>query len=256
MTDARAPRVLVTRPEGQEGELVDELRAESIETVHVPTVTILPEAHDALDDALEAPDGLDWLVVTSANGARAVAAALARNEAVLPASLKVAAVGPVTAEALRAAGIGVDAMPSEYRTLAIADALGPLDGRCVLLARPDSASDELRHALEERGAQVLEVVAYRTGEPPRSSAPRLRDALAAGIDAAIFTSPSTVRGFVALLHPSQAAAGRRLPAFCIGPVTAGEAERIGLNVAGVAEPYTAKALAALVVEKLRSEVVA
>lgn len=238
------PTVLVTRPAAQAAELVARLREHGVRALVVPTVAIeASSAAAGLDRMLDTLDGADWLVLTSANGAEALAARIARTGRAVPAGTRVAAVGPATADALRAAGLRVDHVPADYLTVAIASGLGDLDGRRVVLARADAATPELREALLTRGAIVEEVVAYRTVEGPASSRDPLRAALHADLDGVTFTSSSTVRGLLRLASAVDRGRARSLPAFCIGPVTAATARRAGFHVAAVAAEHTACGLA-------------
>jgi uroporphyrinogen III methyltransferase/synthase len=239
-----SPTLLVTRPAAQAAERVARLRERGIGSVVVPTVTIDQSSSAAdLDRMLTTLDGADWLVLTSANGAEALAARVAITGRGLPAGTRVAAVGPATAEALCAAGIGVDHVPADYLTVEIASGLGDVRDRRVVLARADAATPELREALLARGARVEEVVAYRTIEGPASSRDPLRAALHADMHGVTFTSSSTVRGLLRLASAVDRGRARSLPAFCIGPVTAATARRSGFDVAAVAANHTAAGLA-------------
>lgn len=243
------PSMLVTRPAGQAAELVARLRERGIGSVVVPTVTIDRSSSAAdLDNMLMKLDGADWLVLTSANGADALAARIAITGRGVPAGTRVAAVGPATAEALRAAGIRVDHVPAEYLTVEIASGLGDVRDRRLVLARADAATPELREALLERGALVEEVVAYRTIEGPASSRDPLRAALYADLHGVTFTSSSTIRGLLRLTSAVDRGRARSLPAFCIGPVTADTARRAGFHVAAVAAEHTATGLAASIAD--------
>lgn len=236
-------RILVTRPEDQADELAVLLRDRGIEPVCVPTVAIdAASAAPDLDAMLESLDGADWLILTSANGARALTARLENGRRV-PAGVRLAAVGPATADALRDGGLDVDHVPDAYLTVAIADGLGEVRGRRVVLARADAATPALHDALVQRGARVEEVVAYRTVEGPPSSRDRLHACLNDDLDGIAFTSGSTVRGLLRLASFVDRARARRLPAFCIGPVTAAAARASGLHIAAVAADHTAPGLA-------------
>ncbi len=79
-------RIVVTRPLGQEADLVARLEALGHEVVHCPLIEIEP-----LGDEPIAVSGYDWVVVTSANGAREL---LRRAAGPLP---RVAAIGRATA---------------------------------------------------------------------------------------------------------------------------------------------------------------
>ena len=236
--------LLVTRPAQQAAELIGLLADRGIDAISVPTVEIAPApAGGALDDAILSLDDAAWLVVTSVNGAAALVARLTALGRALPVDLLVAAVGPATAAALQAGGVRVDHVPSRYRTVAIAEGLGDLVGRRVVLARADAATRDLRDALVERGAVVEEVVAYHTVEGPANSRDTIRSALAQRLDGVTFTSGSTVRGLHALLSPPDALRATALPGYCIGPVTARVARLAGFAVPVVADRHTAAALA-------------
>src|ERR687884_2012144 len=93
-------RVVVTRPRGQAGPLVERLEALGHEVVECPLIEIVPTGDGPIDTS-----GYDWVVITSPNGAEHFAR---RRRGPLP---RVAAVGPGTAEALRAPGIEPDLVP-------------------------------------------------------------------------------------------------------------------------------------------------
>jgi uroporphyrinogen-III synthase len=236
--------VLVTRPASQAGELVDLLAARGIGSIAVPTVETGPARDNRrLDAALRSLGDVSWLVITSVNGARSLLARLAATGAWPQTSTRLAAVGPATARALRVGGLHVDHVPARYRTVEIADGLGDVHGQRIVLARTNAATPELRDTLLRRGAQVDEVVIYRTVEGPASSRDPLQAALRQPLDGVTFTSGSTVRGLRALLSPLDQRRGTALPAFCIGPVTAEAARRAGFDVAVVSSEYTVAALA-------------
>lgn len=236
--------LLVTRPAPQAPELVALLAERGIGAISVPTVEIAPALPDGgLDAAIRTLDGAAWLVITSVNGAAALLGRLAVLDQSLPVGLRLAAVGSATASALEMGGLRVDHVPPRYRTVAIADGLGDVAGRRVVLARADGATPDLHKALRSRGALVEEVVAYRTVEGPAASRERVRAALAQPLDGVTFTSGSTVRGLHALLSPPDALRATALPAYCIGPVTARVARRAGFTVPVVASRHTVAALA-------------
>jgi uroporphyrinogen III methyltransferase/synthase len=246
--------LLVTRPAAQAPELVALLAQRGIDAVSVPTVEIAPASPEgALDEAIRSLAGAAWLVITSVNGAAALLDRMAAVRLAVPDGVRVAAVGSATAAALQAGGLRVDHVPSRFRTVAIAEGLGDVAGRRVVLARADAATRHLRDALLERGALVEEVVAYRTVEGPATSRDRVRAALTQPLDGVTFTSGSTVRGLHALLSPAEALRATALPAYCIGPVTAGVARNAGFTVAVVSASHTVAALADAIQAHLSGE---
>ena len=110
-----------------------------------------------------------------------------------------AAVGPATAEALRAEGVSVALMPAERGSGASLAARFPpaRAGEMVLLPRSDLAAADLPEALNDKGFRVVPVTAYRT--LTRSVPTSVVHELAAGaFDAVLLTSPSTVAALAGL----------------------------------------------------------
>jgi len=228
-------RVLVTRAEDQADEMVAALRAAGAEAVLAPMIRIAPpESFAEADAALDRLADYDVLLVTSANAIRCLAARAAdRGVALAALQARVLCVGPKTAQATLDQGLPVHALPGERF-----DAEGLLEliarelqprGKRFLFPRAARARALLLDGLREAGARVDAVSVYRT-LPADADAAALRARLVAGeIDALTFTSPSTVRNFVALLDaPARAAAERALVAG-IGPVTAEALRKEGMR---------------------------
>jgi uroporphyrinogen-III synthase len=250
------PRVLVTRAREQADGLARELMAAGLEPVLVPTIAIeLDPPGGELDRRARSLGSYRWVVTSSTNGARAVVAACRRIRTER-AETSWAVIGPATRRVLEQEGIAIHFQPS----LAAATALGtelPLEPRDrVLVIRGDLADEALVFRLRARGAEVDEVVAYRTREAPESSRRLLERALTHGpIDAVAFTSGSTVRGLVALGHV-QSIDVRCIPSICIGPETADEARAAGFRILATSAIPESAALAATSAAALatRSEV--
>lgn len=226
--------VLVTRSRERAGELSARLRERGAVPIEAPAISIEPvEPSGQLDAAVrEAAEGeFDWIVFTSAAG---VEAWFGRAEALGegPARSRVAAVGSGTAESLRAHGVEPDLVPSTFTTAALGEELPAGAGR-VALPRADIAPADLERTLEAKGWTPVRVDAYRSRPArrlPEEAAAALR---AERVDALLFTSKSTVDGFVSLAGIVEGPA-----VVCIGPVTADAAREAGLRVRAVAEPHT------------------
>ncbi len=234
-------RVLVTRPDGHGEALADRLVRAGISVASVPCVAVEPPAEADVARLRTLLATADWIVITSVNGVPALRAALHGQP--LPTDVRLAAVGPATADARERSGLYVSAMPPRFLTAAIADTLGDVAGRRVILARAEAATPDLNHALLARGASVVEVPAYRTVEGPPASRAAVQQVLERPLDGILFTSGSTVRGLLALVPSRTRRAVRRVPAFCIGPVAAAAARDRGFPVAAVADRHTAGGLA-------------
>lgn len=235
-------RILVTRPAGQARALCDRLRVIGVEPVAVPTVAILPPASfDALDDVLRRLGSYHWVLFTSTNGVRAFfdrRDVLGLRETI-PGSIRWAAIGPATADALAAHSIAHVWLPSRYLSSAVADELPAAPGERLLRVRADLASPLPAERLRARGVVVDEVVAYRAVEAPDGAGDQLVWAWSGGLDGVIFTSASTVRGFARLAeHAGLAQEAAALLHIAIGPVTAAAAEEMGWTVHLVAEEHS------------------
>jgi hydroxymethylbilane synthase len=237
------PRVLVTRPAGQAEELVAALADAGLEPVEVPAIEIYTEGPGgALDAAAAQLAGYRWVVVTSANGGRAILDA-ARRAGAEPRAASWAAIGAATASVLAALGIRAEFQPTTARADTLADELPIQHGDPVLVVRGDLADAALASTLRARGAEVDDVIGYRTREAPEASRRLLRDALAAGSFAAVvFSSGSTVRGLIRL-GDAESVDIRSIPAICVGPVTAREARSAGFKILAVSAEPTAAAVA-------------
>jgi uroporphyrinogen III methyltransferase/synthase len=247
-------RVVVTRPRAQAAALAERLETAGAEVVLFPTIVLVPPPDPAaLDRAVAAAAGYDWIVFTSANGVRVFferVGALGRDIRELkPARL--AAIGPETAAELERRLVRPAVRAAEFRAEGLLAALAgeSLAGRRVLLPRAAGARAVLPDTLRARGAVVDEVIAYQAVTPPDADPASLRAALEAGaIDALTFTSSSTVERFVALVGREALVRDGRPVVACIGPVTADTARALGLAVDVVPAAYTTAALTAALVD--------
>jgi uroporphyrinogen-III synthase len=190
-------RVIVTRPAGQDGELAGRLEEAGHDVVRCPLLRIEPLGEEPVD-----VDGYDWVVVTSANGARE----LLRRMRGTP--RRVAAIGAATAAALG----GADLVPRVSTQEGLLAELPRPAGR-VLFAGAEGARPLLAETL---GADV--VALYRTVELRPSPPPTG--------DLAVVASPSAARALAALEVG--------IPVVAIGPETARQAAVLGLRVAAQA----------------------
>lgn len=238
-------RILITRTQSQAQGFAADLSAAGFDPVFFPVIEIRPIADtSALDGALRNLACYDWVVFTSVNG---VEAFWARMEALkirdFPMNVRVAAIGPKTAEALRNRGVNPAFIPAEYVAEAILPGLGDLNGRWILLPRAEIARKALPEAITAAGGITHEIAIYQT--LPAQIDPQGLEALRQGVDVITFTSPSTVHNFIKLTKTASLdpvnLPGHPLVA-CIGPITAAAASAQGLPVDLVAGSYTTAGL--------------
>jgi len=239
-------RVLITRPRAQAEGFARALRASGAQPIFFPVIEIIPpDDYSALDFAIQSLEQYDWLVFTSVHG---VEAFFKRLEALgikrIPPRLHVAAVGSRTARFLSEHGLWTDHIPDEF----IAEAMLPdfgknIYGKRFLLPQSNLARTVLANEIRSAGGLVAEVVAYRNrlSEPHASELNDLR----AGVDIVTFTSPSTVRNFIAVVqqHGLDVSNLPGDPLFvCIGPTTQKAAEEAGFSNLIVSSEYTTAGL--------------
>jgi len=252
----RGLTIVLTRERRKADSLAGAFERLGASVVACPTIEIAdPEDPTELARIAGRLEEFHWIVFTSANGVERAFDQLtaAGLDAQQFGRLRIAAVGPATAEAARLRGLHVDVVPEAYVAESLFEALGtvgPLHGSRILLARASIARDVLPDALRNAGALVEVVDVYRT-ITPEGAAGSVSDLLEADLDPLItFTSSSTAEKFAAL------SGGRPITgirAACIGPVTAAAARACGFSVVAVASSHTTAGLVESVVRWATAE---
>ncbi len=255
-------KVLITRPRSQADEFANKLRSAGIEPIYFPVIEIQPiENNLALERALEKPGCYEWIVFTSVNAVdvvfspsspvllskeKGVSSPFGRGQGE---GVRVAAIGPKTADALRKHNIEPNFIPEEYVAEAILPGLGDLAGKWVLLPRAEIARKALPEAIVNAGGTAHEIAVYKT--LPTQPDPAGLAALRSGVDVVTLTSPSTAQNFVAIakrngLDPLNLPGN---PLFaCIGPITEQAAKEAGFQNIVTAKDYTTEGLIEAIVK--------
>lgn len=246
-------KVLLTRPRAQADDFADKLRAAGFESILFPVIEIRPvEDNAALMRAIEHLEKYAWVIFTSVNAVPpTVSPHFLQKLGECPTGtrgVRVAAIGPKTAAALRQHGIEPNFIPEEYVAEAILPGLGDLQGKWVLLPRAEIARADLPEAIVKAGGIPHEIIVYRT--LPANVDPDGLNALKNGVDVVTFTSASTVENFIALCkqHRLDPLNLPNNPLFaCIGPITEQAAREAGFEKIVVAKEYTTDGLVSLLV---------
>jgi uroporphyrinogen-III synthase len=186
-------RILLTRPEGRNEKLAAALRPFGHEIVCEPLIAVEP-----LGDEPVELDGYDWLIVTSATGAREIGRR-GRGRA-----KRVAAIGRTTADAFGR----VDLVPRLSTQEGLLAELPRPPGR-VLFAGAEQAR---RLLVEELNADFVPLYRVRELKPEKPLHP----------DLVVVASASAARAYAAL--------GLGAPVVTIGPETTAAAEELGIRV--------------------------
>ncbi|MFT4214290.1 MAG: uroporphyrinogen-III synthase [Microbacterium sp.] len=236
-------RVLVPRGGPWGDSVAATLRARGAVPVIAPLINFAPSTDQAtLERALAdlAAGAFDWVTVTSATTVDVLYAYRAK----IPTATRIAAVGETTAAALTSVGYRVDLVPDDDNSAAgMAEQLLALEPepRHILTLRSEIAKPVLTRLLSEAGHDVRSVVAYRTVGIP--VAERIAHDVATGRINAILVTSGSVAEQVGGQFPY-------IPAetiiAAIGPRTAKDARKVGLNVSAVAREQSVDGLIAAI----------
>ncbi len=243
--------VLVTRPRRQAGKLRDRLVGLGAEVTVQGAIEIAPPDDWArVDAALSRLEEFDWLVFSSTNGVNFLLERLRllKGSERMPAGLKLAAIGPGTAEELEKFQLRADFIPREHRAEALADGLaGEARGKRFLLARASRGRQVLRERLTAAEAIVEEVVVYQSRDisPENPDIIKIAAELAAGrIDWVTVTSSAIARSIARLFGDNL----RRAKLVSISPITSGVLEELGYEPAVEASEYSIEGVVQAILE--------
>ena len=225
-------RIVVTRTRKQASVLSNKLRALGAYVIELPTIRIEPPS-DLREFAELVQDAhmYDWIVFTSANGVEAFFDIFFKlyEDAREIGSVRIAAIGPATAQRVKDFHLHVDLQPDEFVAEAVSREFkkhGSIENLRILLVRAEKARDTLPKELSALGAIVDQAFAYRTVPETRDTSGARRQLAEDGADLITFTSSSTVENFLALGLPWPK--GMRIAT--IGPITSKTVRDQGLKV--------------------------
>lgn len=234
-------RVLLTRPRDQADSL-RRLTGLGADVMLQPAIRITdPPDWAPVDTALARLDRYDWLVFSSVNGVRYLLDRLCRGQGDLRrlGQVKLAAIGPATAEELRRYRLRADLIPGEYRAEILAEQLAAeAPGQRFLLARASRGREVLAERLSAAGGTVDQIVVYSSTDV-KAADPRVAAALSAGrIDWVTVTSSAIARSLVALFGDAL----RQSKLASVSPVTSEALRQLGYEPAAEATQYTMEGL--------------
>lgn len=257
------PRVVITRPPGQNESLRAELKnalGANARIIELPCIEFRePEDTAALDNAIRSMSNFAWILFTSQNAARYFARRM-RTLGAHPGKLgqakpRIAAIGPATAEATAAEGFSVDFVPApgtgrsfagsfkdSVRSVAGMEVKNPtagflrgVAGTKILVPRSDLAlrdrgAADWTEVLREAGAEVTAVAAYQTCAAKTLEGPQFAEVVRDGADCFIFASPSAFQNFAQAAGADNLRRLSHTGAFAaIGPTTAASIRSAGIE---------------------------
>ncbi|MEM7335186.1 MAG: uroporphyrinogen-III synthase [Chloroflexota bacterium] len=240
MTTLTGKRIVVTRSREQAPALCHQFEELGATAVSFPVIQFVP-----IPQTLKPLELYDWILFTSINAVKFFQLTVGNRQKVSINATSVGAVGSATLKALENANISVDFVPDTFTGSALANGLGDINGKRILLPRAKIGRPEIVKMLLEQGALVDDVPLYDTITAVPSTEEWQN--LNAGFDAITFTSPSSVRNFIKITKPKADALLNPVSLMqkivsCIGPSTKAEAQKFDLSVQVMPSKYTIEGL--------------
>jgi len=253
-------RVLVTRPAHQAADLAAPLVHLGAEVLLQPAIKIVPPGLQSrvntdwidriakefphygdwteVDRALNVIDRFDWVIFSSSNGVRFLLERLLNwryRDLRALGKIKIAAIGPATAEELARYHLKADVVPDEFQAESLAERLvSAAAGQRFLLVRASRGREVLADELTKAGGLVEQVVVYDSVDVERPD-PAIAEQMAAGqIAWTTVTSSAIARSLVRLFGDSL----RHTKLVSISPITSATLRELGFEPAAEAKEYT------------------
>lgn len=239
-------RILVTRPASRSGKLADSLRGLGAEVLEVPMIrTQIRDCAGQLGEVLSRIKDYGCMVFTSPAGVEYFFELLGRLGLDIRCigQVKLAVIGNATGDELRKRGLMPDLVPEHYNGTALGKLINQSmqeDSQVLLLRSSMGSAALVREIQEGKRIQVTDFAVYDTvytqeeRETQDGTAchgdglPDIRALIEnRQIEMVMFTSASTVRGFVKM---AKGLDFTKVNAVCIGQMTAGQAAGYGMRV--------------------------
>jgi uroporphyrinogen-III synthase len=218
--------ILVTRAPRQAAALAEAIRAAGGSAFEFPALDFEAVPGHALQASLAQVAAADIVIFISPNAADFGMAAIGT----LPTASSVFAVGPGTARALAAHGVGRAITPDgqDSEALLALPQLRDVDGKRLVIVRGVGGRALLGDTLAARGAEVHFMECYRRLRPSADAAPLLARWQAGGIDAVTVASIETLHNLASLLGEAGAPLLARTPFFAPHEKIAAAARSFGI----------------------------
>ena len=223
-------RIVVTRTRQQAGELSKQLSQFGADVMELPTIRIEgPKDLKEFAQLVQDSHTYDWIVFTSPNGVDRFFEIFYKlyDDARSIGGVKIAAIGPGTADKIKANRLAVDLLPEKFVAEGLVAAFKKegVENQTILWVKAEQTREVIANELTGMGAIVDEAIAYRTVPETESNDAivRFKDE---GADVITFTSSSTVEHFLDLKLPMP----EGIKIASIGPITSKTLKDRGLKI--------------------------
>jgi uroporphyrinogen III methyltransferase/synthase len=196
--------------------------------LEIKVETLRLELSLASEKALARLETYNWILFTSKNAVEYFWQELRERKLGWRKDIHFAAVGPMTAEALRRYYIRVDVVPPKATVKDMVRALGTIRGKKILFPRSLIAEKDVISKMRKAGAKVTVIPLY-TSQPMLLSASKKKVLVARGYSSIMFKSPSGVQGLMGQLTEPEKRNVRMITAKCVGLTTAMAARKAGFR---------------------------
>lgn len=248
--------IIVTRSRDQASEFSEQLTELGANVLEFPTIHITtPDDFSPLDNELKRLDSTDWIIFTSVNGVDSFFNRISDLGGDIRdlKGVKICSIGPATTDRIKGYHVKVDCQPPKYVAESVVEVLKEADelkGKRILMPRADIARSYLPEELQKIGAEVIDIVAYKTVVATNGDSSVLDKLKSGMVDIVTFTSSSTVRNFVKIVGKDNLSTFKEKVQFAsIGPITTETAEEMGIDISIKADEYTIPGLVKAIVEK-------
>ena len=246
-------KVLVTRPRQHISKTADLLRKKGAEVLELPSICTVPvEDNSRLYEAFEKLAAYQWIIFTSPVGVEIFFDEMDRKEMDVRSlgQAKIAVIGEGTKKKLKEHHLLADFVPSVYdgETLGTEIAKELQGDEKILIPRAEAGNKKLTELLEQTGAKVDDIATYTTCYEKSRLIDEKKEFETGSVDCVVFTSASTVRGFV---EGTPGLDYTSVKAACIGKQTKAAADAYGMQTR-MAKKATIESLIELV-EEMKQE---
>ncbi|MCX7990756.1 MAG: uroporphyrinogen-III C-methyltransferase [Proteobacteria bacterium] len=244
-------KIIVTRASEQAGSFSSKLRDLGARVFEIPTIKIVPiNDYGLIDSAIENIKNYDYLILTSVNGVKYFFERLEKKgrDGRTLSNLKICAIGPATAKAIKERFLNVDIMPEKYIAESVVESLekSGIGGKKFLLCRAKIARDVIPDEIRKKGGEIDVIPVYET-LINKEVKDELLDVLRKGVDYITFTSSSTVSNFFELIEENKNLLSN-IKLASIGPVTSSTIKKLGFEPYVSAEEYTIDGLISAIIK--------
>jgi uroporphyrinogen-III synthase len=244
--------IMVTRPAPAGLALCELITKQGGKSLHFPTIAFAPADQAQLNTAIDHLDEQAWWIFISPQAVYASLPAIRRRFPVLPAEVKLAAVGGGTAAILQEAGYEVSAYPSEEWNSEGLLALPPfqvVETQKIAIIRGEGGREFLAAELIARGAIITPVIAYQRILPNLDITTALHILKTQQLDVIICGSFEGVRHLKTLLTDEAWPYLNTLPLVVMSKRVKLLAEDLGFQTIWVAENASHAAVLTLLAQK-------